>query len=280
MTITGEVMIRILEKITNAQRAEVSRKKKYVPVPELEKSPLFPVAVRPLSASLPERNGYGIIAEFKKRSPSRGIINSSATPGEVCPRYFDAGASAVSVLTNGRFFGGSNDDLLQARAACEGAILRKEFIIDEYQVIESKSIGADAILLIADILTGKEMRDLSRLASSLGMEVLFEIHDTGGIDKLPGDARLIGVNSRNLDNFTIDMEIPEKIIGRLPEGSIRIAESGIDSPQKLLELRRAGFEGFLIGEMFMKQEDPGESCREFIESLNRLAAGDRVNNPL
>jgi indole-3-glycerol phosphate synthase len=177
-----------------------------------------------------------------------------------------------------RFFGGSNDDFLKARAACEGVILRKEFIIDEYQVIESKSIGADAILLIADILTGKQMRDLSRLASSLGMEVLFEIHDTGGIDKLPGDARLIGVNSRNLDNFTIDMDIPEKIIGRLPAGSIRIAESGIDSPQKLLELRRAGFEGFLIGEMFMKQEDPGKACREFIESLNRLVAGDHMDS--
>jgi indole-3-glycerol phosphate synthase len=160
--------------------------------------------------------GSGIIAEFKRRSPSRGIINSRVDPGEVCSAYLNSGASAVSVLTNSRFFGGNDQDLLTVRQKCNGVILRKEFIIDDYQVIESKSIGADAILLIADILSEKELQRLSALALSLELEILYEIHDEKGTDKLPDGARLIGVNSRNLDNFIIDMDIPRKIISKLP----------------------------------------------------------------
>jgi indole-3-glycerol phosphate synthase len=267
--------MQILEKIINAQRAEVQKRKEAFPVPSLEKSGQFPMPSRSLSSAV--MKGTGIIAEFKKRSPSRGIINAHALPGAVCRGYFDAGASAVSVLTNRQFFGGSNDDLLRVRETCDGVILRKEFIIDEYQVIESKSLGADAILLIAAILTGPQMTVLSRLASSLGMEVLFEIHTRGETEKLPGEAKLIGINSRNLDNFTVDTGIPREIIGNLPPHCIKIAESGIHTPQMLVELGKEGFDGFLIGELFMKEEDPGASCRHFIRDVNRLRVGENMD---
>jgi indole-3-glycerol phosphate synthase len=260
--------MKILEKIVGAMRLEIAERKRKVPVSLLEKSKFFQSPVSSLEESLAK--GSGIIAEFKRRSPSRGIINSSGEPGEICASYLNSGASAVSVLTNGEFFGGNNQDLLTVREKCNGVILRKEFIIDDYQVIESKSIGADAILLIADILSEKELKRLSALARSLEMEILFEIHDEKGTDKLPGGARLIGVNSRNLDNFIIDMDIPRKIISKLPETGIKIAESGIHSPEKLMELREAGFKGFLIGELFMKENDPGEACNSFIGKLNRL----------
>jgi indole-3-glycerol phosphate synthase len=267
--------MQILEKIINAQRAEVQKRKSASPVPALEKSRYFPLTPRSLSSAVIK--GSGIIAEFKKRSPSRGIINAHALPGVVCQGYFDAGASAVSVLTNRQFFGGSNDDIPRVRETCDGVILRKEFIIDEYQVVESKSLGADAILLIAAILTGPQMTVLSRLALSLGMEVLFEIHTRGEADKLPGEARLIGINSRNLDNFNVDTGIPKEIIESLPPHCIKIAESGIHTPQMLLELGKEGFNGFLIGELFMKEQDPGASCRQFIRDVNRLRVGENMD---
>ena len=260
----------ILEKIVSAKRKEILKSKNAVPVSSLEKSKHFPAQTLSLERSLQNNKGFGVIAEFKRQSPSRGIINSAARPGKVCGAYLDSGASAVSVLTDREFFGGGNDDLLQARRACNGVILRKEFIIDEYQVIESKSIGADVILLIAGILSRQELKALSDLALSLELEVLFEIHSEGDIGKLPGKAVLIGVNSRNLDTFSINMDIPGKIISKLPETTIKIAESGIHSAEKLMELKKAGFDGFLIGEKFMKEQDPGESCRMFIEDLRQL----------
>jgi indole-3-glycerol phosphate synthase len=260
----------ILEKIVSAKRKEILRSKNAVPVSRLEKSNHFPVQTRSLEKALQNNKGFGIIAEFKRQSPSRGIINSTASPGEVCGAYLNSGASAVSVLTDREFFGGGNDDLQQARRVCNGVILRKEFIIDEYQVIESKSIGADVILLIAGILSSQELKALSDLALSLKLEVLFEIHNESDIDKLPGKAMLIGVNSRNLDTFSINTDIPGELISKLPGTSIKIAESGIHSAEKLLELKKAGFGGFLIGEKFMKEQDPGKSCRKFIEDLGQL----------
>jgi indole-3-glycerol phosphate synthase len=262
--------MQMLEKIVRAVRLEITERKSKVPVSFLERSEYFRSPVRSLERSLME--GSGIIAEFKRRSPSRGIINSRVDPGEVCSAYLNSGASAVSVLTNSRFFGGNDQDLLTVRQKCNGVILRKEFIIDDYQVIESKSIGADAILLIADILSEKELQRLSALALSLELEILYEIHDEKGTDKLPDGARLIGVNSRNLDNFIIDMDIPRKIISKLPGTGIKIAESGIHSPEKLMELKEAGFEGFLIGELFMKEKDPGEACNSFISKLKHLSS--------
>ncbi len=260
----------VLEKIVRNKRVEIEATKRNTPAALLEKSQYFQRKTVSLERSLLDREKHGIIAEFKRQSPSRGVINNGVTPENVCGRYLSSGASAVSVLTNGQFFGGSNEDLARARKLCNGPILRKEFIIDEYQVLESKSIGADAILLIADILTGVEMKRLSALAGSLNMEVLFEIHDKHGIEKLPPGSRLIGINSRNLGNFSIDMNILRRTISMLPPGSIKIAESGIHSAETVSGLKNMGFTGFLIGELFMKEKDPGEACSKFINDLKNL----------
>ncbi len=258
----------ILEKIVTYKRVEVGRLKIENPPVLLEKSKFFRRIPLSLERAVLDSKRNGIIAEFKRQSPSRGVINKYADPAIVCPRYLEAGASALSVLTDGEYFGGSNNDLLAVRDLCDAPILRKEFIIDEYQVVEAKSIGADAILLIADILTAREMKILAGVAESLDLEVLFEIHNESGIAKLPADARLIGINSRNLGNFSVDMDILKKTFGRLPETSIKIAESGIHSAGTLAELRNVGFDGFLIGEMFMKENNPGERCTEFINDVN------------
>lgn len=258
----------ILEKIVTYKRKEVGQLKIDNPAALLEKSKFFRRKTLSLKRAIADSKKNGIIAEFKRQSPSRGVINQYADPAIVCPRYLEAGASALSILTDGEYFGGSNSDLLAVRDLCDAPILRKEFIIDEYQVVEARSIGADAILLIADILTAREMKILTGVAESLDLEVLFEIHNENGIAKLPADARLIGINSRNLGDFSVNMDILEKTIGRLPESSIKIAESGIHSAGTLAELRSVGFDGFLIGEMFMKDKNPGEKCREFIIDVN------------
>ena len=260
----------VLEKIVRSKRIEIEATRKNTPVALLEKSKYFQRETLSLERSLLDKGKHGIIAEFKRKSPSRGVINSSVKPENVCPRYLNSGASAVSVLTNGEFFGGSNEDLAKARKLCDGPILRKEFIIDEYQVVESKSIGADAILLIADILSAFQMKRLSELAKSLKMEVLYEIHDKSGIEKLPPGSRLTGINSRNLGNFSIDMNILRRTIGMLPPGSLKIAESGIHSAEAVSDLKNMGFTGFLIGELFMKEKDPGEACSKFINNLKNL----------
>ena len=257
----------ILDKIVEAKRADVQKSKTVNPLKALEKSEYFSRQTISLERSITDGSKYGIIAEFKRQSPSKGVINRRAGIEITCTGYFNSGASAVSVLTNSEFFGGSDSDLTNARKACSGPLLRKEFIVDEYQVVESKSIGADAILLIADILSAPEMKTLSDLAVSLGMEVLFEIHDRTGIEKLPVNARIIGINSRNLGNFTINMDIPGEIIKMLPADSIKIAESGIDKVETLIKLEETGFNGFLIGELFMKEENPAEACSRFIKEL-------------
>jgi indole-3-glycerol phosphate synthase len=259
----------LLEKITTAKRRELEVQKSVIPVHLLEKSKYFKASTCSLEKSLLKLEGYGIIAEFKRQSPSRGIINPSARSEDVCPGYINSGAAAVSILTNNSF-GGSNEDLGKVRDLIRNPILRKEFIIDEYQVIESKSMGADVILLIADILSGRELRELSSVALSLGMEVLFEIHDDSGIDKLPPGARLVGVNSRNLGNFSINMEILNDTVNKLPAGAVKIAESGIDSAETMYSLNSAGFSGFLIGELFMREADPAKACEDFIANLNQL----------
>ncbi len=267
----------ILEKIVRAKQAELETLKANNPVSSLERSEDYQSLPLSLEKALIDSAKHGIIAEFKKQSPSRGVINTSALSREVCPQYLESGASAVSVLTNKEFFGGCNEDLANARKVCSGPILRKEFIIDEYQVIESKSIGADAILLIADILNKTQMKKLYSLASSLKMEVLFEIHDESGIEKLPSGSKLIGINSRNLGNFNINMDILNKTINRLPEDSIKIAESGIQSARKIIQLKKTGFTGFLVGELFMKDNDPGSACRRLIQDIRHqeaLSAGN------
>jgi indole-3-glycerol phosphate synthase len=236
-------------------------------VRDLEYSELFGRETISLSKSLSDKSRTGIIAEFKRKSPSKGILNSSSLVADITAGYFREGASGISVLTDTQFFGGSIADLLHAREKSNCPILRKDFIIDEYQVIESKSVGADAILLIASVLGRDEIRDLSRLARSVGMEVLLEIHEQEELDKLNQYVNIIGVNNRNLKTFEVDTTTSERIAEKIPAGILKISESGISSPGVIRKLRQSGYDGFLIGEKFMCTEDPVKAFSEFVKEL-------------
>ncbi len=259
-----------LQEILAAKRNEVEKNKALYPVKLLEQSVFFGAAPVPLSAYLLREDLHGIIAEFKRRSPSRGMINEFADPATITLRYMQAGASALSVITDKDFFGGSNKDLVLARQNNYCPVLRKDFIVDEYQIFESRSMGADVILLIASALTRKELLHFHRVANELGMEVLVEIHDPVELDKLPADVRLLGVNSRNLNDFSVNTDHALKVCNQLPDHVIKIAESGIDSPETLLKLKEAGYKGFLMGERFMREADPGKACYRFIKLLKGL----------
>ncbi len=257
----------ILDEIIAYKRTEVQEKKELYPVKLLEKSPYFIAQPVSLEKYLLRRDLIGIIAEFKRKSPSKGIINEFADPATVCLEYMQSGASALSVITDNKYFGGSNKDLTTARKFNYCPILRKDFILDEYQVIEARSIGADAILLIAEVLSEKELKNLSELAFSLQLEVLFEVHDKKNIDKLPANARIVGVNNRNLKNFEVNIQHSLDLLTELPDSTVKIAESGIDSPQTAAMLLSSGFSGLLMGERFMREANPGRACKLFIRKL-------------
>jgi indole-3-glycerol phosphate synthase len=259
----------ILDKIIAHKRQEVAGQKELYPVKLLERSIYFQARPVSLKKYILRPDLHGIIAEFKRKSPSKGMINEFANPGQICLGYMQAGASALSVLTDTTYFGGSKNDLIMARKNNYCPILRKDFIVDEYQVIESRSIGADAILLIVDVLTDNEIKTLFGLARSLDMEVLFEVHDTHGVDRLPPDARIVGVNSRNLKNFSVDTGHAISLVRQLPEKVVKVAESGIDSPEIYATLREAGYCGFLIGEYFMREASPQKACEQFISGLKK-----------
>jgi indole-3-glycerol phosphate synthase len=216
----------------------------------------------------PERTG--IIAEFKRASPSKGIINDRVLITEVTTGYAAAGASALSVLTDTPFFGGSKRDLVEARRVNQIPILRKDFILDEYQIIEAKAIGADIILLIAAILNPQEILKLSKLAKDLGMSVLLEVHNKEELERSLCDTLdAVGVNNRNLKDFTLSVQHSYDLIELIPNQFIKVSESGISNTQTIKELKAAGFNGFLIGENFMKQEDPAKAMKEFVEELKQ-----------
>lgn len=260
----------ILETITARKKIQVAEKKELVPVALLERSPFFDTPVVSLEHYLLREDMSGIIAEFKKKSPSKGDINPYARVEEISIGYMQAGASALSILTDEDFFGGSSDDLTKARKLNYCPILRKDFIIDPYQVIEAKSMGADAILLIAAVLTPKQVADLAGLAKSLGLEILLEIHSEEEIGHDHRDVTLIGVNSRNLSDFSVDLHHSVTMMGKLSGNKPVVAESGIGHPADVVMLREAGFQGFLIGELFMRTGDPATACREFIKKLKQL----------
>ena len=257
----------ILDKIIENKKRELNLLTETTPVRDLEKSRLFNRQIISLSEFLLDKSKTGIIAEFKRKSPSKGIINSLSAIEEVTSGYFREGASGVSVLTDNQFFGGSNADLFYIREKSFFPILRKEFIIDEYQVIESKSIGADAVLLIAAALGSKEILNFSRLARSLGLEILLEIHELAELDKLNQYINIIGVNNRNLKTFEVNTDISEKLAEKIPDGVLKISESGISSPLVIKNLRVYGYNGFLIGEKFMSTPDPVKAFSEFIKDL-------------
>lgn len=257
----------ILDKIIADKKREVALKKSIISVKQLEVSDLF--GKRTISLSKRIKNSSGIIAEHKRRSPSKQTINSSFSLEEVVKGYEKFGASGISVLTDTKYFGGSLEDLQLARASVNIPVLRKEFIIDKYQILEAKSNGADAILLIASILTRSEIKQLSEFAQALSLEVLLEIHNQEELEKaLMPSLDLIGVNNRNLKNFEISLKNSFDLAEMIPNEFLKISESGINSPQDVLALKEYGFNGFLIGETFMKTDNPGKYLGQFIKDLD------------
>ena len=260
----------ILEKIIAHKRTEVAERKSLYPTKLLEQSIYFQTPVVSLKKYLKQPDKTGIIAEFKRRSPSKGAINPYASVERVSIGYMQSGASALSILTDTPFFGGKNEDLTEARQFNFCPILRKDFIIDEYQLIEARSIGADAVLLIAECLDKEQLAQLARQAKALGLEILMEIHSREQLDKYVPEIDAIGVNNRNLEDFTVDIATSLELIADLPKEAARVSESGLNDPQAIVELRQAGYEGFLIGEYFMKQAEPGKACQEFVQQIRRI----------
>lgn len=259
----------ILDKIIAHKKVEVAQMKQEIAVKRLVESPAFKRIPISLKESLRATDGTGIIAEYKRQSPSKGIINDTSSIQEVTEGYLNANVAAQSILTDKEFFGGTILDLIQAREInTTKPILRKDFIVDGYQIVEAKAIGADVILLIAACLTAKELKQFGNLAEDLGLDVLYEVHSQEDLDKIELDNKIIGINNRNLKTFEVDLEHSIQLASQIPESCIKVSESGISDPRVIVGLKEYGFEGFLIGENFMKSENPGFACQEFIKMLN------------
>ena len=257
----------ILDKIVADKYKEVALRKQLIPVKQLENSVLFERRCTSLAAALSKSNS-GIIAEHKRRSPSKSTINNGLNVQDVAMGYQNAGACGMSVLTDGKYFGGSLDDLILARAASSFPLLRKEFIIDAYQILEAKAYGADVILLIAAVLSQQEIKNLSEFAKSLGMDVLLEVHDLDELQKsIMPSLDMLGVNNRNLKTFEVSLDISKRLSTAIPDDFIKVSESGISSVAAIKELMPYGYKGFLIGENFMKTDNPGLSAETFINQL-------------
>ncbi len=260
-------MITILDEIIDHKRQELIQRKKETPVSRLEKCPFFSRTPISLKASLNSEKASGIIAEYKRMSPSAGWINQNADPVDITRGYIKAGASALSVLTDRKYFAGKRDDLIRVRETNESPILRKEFMIDEYQVVEAKAIGADAILLIASVLDNTRIMELSKLAHSLGMEVLMEVHEAAELAYLNDWIDIVGVNNRDLKKMETDVQTSVDMAGLIPDRYLKISESGINNPETVKKLKKLGYKGFLVGEYFMQQDDPIKSCSGFIKKI-------------
>jgi indole-3-glycerol phosphate synthase len=256
----------ILDKIVEHKRAEVARRQEEVPVGTLQERPLYKRKILSLREALTDAGKTGIIAEFKRKSPSKGVINDRVEVVDVTKAYTAGGASCLSVLTDEHFFGGSDADLIAARVN-EIPILRKDFIIDEYQIAEARSIGADVILLIAACLTPEEVKKLAVFARGLGLEVLLEIHNEDELGHICEETEIVGVNNRDLKTFTVDIQRSIDLSRKIPVGKVLIAESGISNVETILHMKEAGFRGFLIGENFMKENDPGAAFAAFVRKL-------------
>jgi indole-3-glycerol phosphate synthase len=264
-------MMTILDQIVKHKQKEVEERKSLYPVKLLERSIFFDSKALSLKKYLLRKDLSGIIAEFKRRSPSRGVINEYADIESITLGYMQAGASALSVLTDNHYFGGSNDDLIKTRKFNFCPILRKDFIIDPYQIIEAKSIGADAILLIAAILSKHEISEFTAIAEALGLEVLLELHDEEEIYKIPSEEVLIGINNRNLKHMTTDIQTSFQLIHLLPKEALKVTESGLNSAETICKLKEAGYNGFLIGEHFMQHARPHLACRKLISGIKKIA---------
>ncbi|TXN36743.1 indole-3-glycerol phosphate synthase TrpC [Flagellimonas hymeniacidonis] len=257
----------ILDKIVADKRKEVDLKKALIPVSQLEQAVLYNRDTVSLATSL-RNSSSGIIAEHKRRSPSKSVINQSLNVQDVAKGYEEAGVCGMSVLTDGKYFGGSLDDLLLARAVAKIPLLRKEFIIDEYQILEARAHGADVILLIAAILSKNEIKALSETAKSLGLDVLLEVHNEEELHKsIMPSLDMLGVNNRNLKTFEVSLETSKTLSKLIPDEFVKVSESGISSIDAIKDLKQYGYQGFLIGENFMKTENPGKHADEFIKAL-------------
>lgn len=259
-------MKNILEEIVAVKERQVEFEKTDTPVSVWEKQPFFTRATLSLRSSLLNENKTGIIAEFKRRSPSKGIINDKISVEKVAEAYTTHGASGLSVLTDRAFFGGSADDLKAARNN-DIPILRKDFIIDEYQVVQAKAIGADVILLIAACLSPARVKRYAAFAKKLGLEVLLEIHNETELEHICDETDIVGVNNRDLKTFKVDINTSLLLINKIPANKIAITESGISDVETIVTLKQAGFKGFLIGETFMKEADPGKAFADFVVGL-------------
>jgi indole-3-glycerol phosphate synthase len=254
----------ILNYIIANKQKEVAEAKDHKAVSLLEGSPLFTRDVLKLTEYLSDPLKTGIIAEFKRMSPSKGVINDTADPGKVINGYSMKGASGVSVLTDTKFFGGKNSDLSGSRSVCSVPMLRKDFIIDEYQVVEARSSGADVILLIAAVLDEDKALSLARFAHSLDLQVLMEIHSKSEFSRINEYVDIVGVNNRDLNSFLVNINVSFELADILPSRMVKISESGISTPEKVKMLRKAGYQGFLMGEIFMKEVNPVAAFADFI----------------
>jgi indole-3-glycerol phosphate synthase len=258
----------ILDTIIAKKKIEVEGRKKTASISELKNGPFFKNETLSFKEYLLREDKTGIIAEYKRRSPSKGIINGKSTVTEVTTDYAKYGASGISVLTDEEFFGGSLQDLLDATIN-EVPLLRKDFIIDEYQLIESKAYGAEVILLIAACLTPDEVATLAGFAKNIGLNVLLEIHNEEQLAHICHNVDVVGVNNRDLKTFTVDINRSVELSKHIPPDKIKISESGIDNIKSINLLKEHGFDGFLIGEKFMKEKSPGLAFQNFTNELKR-----------
>ena len=257
----------MLDKIITQKRIEIETRKLQNSISELEKKPFFDRKCISLKENL-QNSESGIIAEFKRKSPSKGWIHENADVLEITKGYCDVGASGISILTDEPFFGGTPNDLIYARPNVTCPVLRKDFIVDEYQLLEAKAMGADVILLIAAALTPTKTKLLAKQAKLLGLEVLLEVHNKEELVHLNEYVDILGVNNRNLKTFEVCTDVSKELADRIPSEFLKISESGISKSETVLELREFGYQGFLMGENFMKEKNPVEALREFIRLIS------------
>ncbi len=256
----------ILDKIIESKKVEVAESKQRLSISDLEKAPAFSRKCLSLKQSLLNSES-GIISEFKRKSPSLGWIHEDADVVDVTAGYSAAGASGISILTDLQYFGGTPLDLMVARPQVACPILRKDFVIDEYQLYEAKAMGADVVLLIAAALTVEKTFELARKAHELGLEVLLEVHNEEEIGHANDYVDMLGVNNRNLKTFEQSIQTSFDLAALIPDRFVKVSESGISKTETVKELRKAGYRGFLMGENFMKEENPAEALAKFIVNL-------------
>lgn len=257
----------ILDKIIAHKKEEVEIRRILMPEEVLKDSMYFNRSCLSLKKNLLKENVSGIIAEFKRKSPSKGFIQQHADAKTITTSYTLHGASGLSVLTDREFFGGNNEDIIAAREN-NIPVLRKEFIIDHYQLMEAKAIGADVILLIAACLTKTAVKELAAYAKELGMEVLLELHEEDELEHVCDAIDMVGINNRNLKTFKVDIRQSIHLSKLIPAEKIKIAESGINNATDIITFKEAGYKGFLMGEHFMKEENPGLALKNFIDDIN------------